>query len=582
MMHPTPSQSETTRSVLDLLNAAKNRFTPGDREAKANALRALHTAEIHDIPSLIQFHEILCFLRAYPDGPDVLRLVEEALARFASRVDLVKATSRPSDLKKLRDTGIVHTTVYYPYPHPMAKWLIERFPGDVELDWEDDAGLDKIRAILPFAVAYAENDALDDERVSLRDWVKAAQGEQEASDLQWLLTALDRSSLPPEVVRHLYNDAELLLGWELRDAAASRTLAKFPAGRIFYHDGPLLRGEVDFWGEVQKPLRELTSVPRKTGEALIHLFRSALSVRHREFHPLLHANPQDVWMASGGRGLRIVLVGVLPEFRLPLEGYYGFLVLKNGVPVGYGGGGPLLDRLESAGNIFESFRQGESVFVFSQVFRAFHQLCGSRYFLVPRYQVGYENDEALKSGAFWFYHKLGFRPEDPDILRLSEEEHGRIKADPSYRSSGETLEKLAQSDLAFSLAPVGGQACRILRPGDVGLLVTQHIAERWGEDRTAAIRTATERVARGLGISGWRKWPVSERMAMERLSPILDMIPDLPRWTRGEKRAVVRIVKTKGAPRESEYVRLLRGHTRLSRALVDLARSAHAPPSRAR
>lgn len=580
--HASSHPSETTGNLLDRLSAVKTRFTHVDREAKVNTLRALQTLEIHHTLSLIQLHEILCFLRAYPDGPEVLRLVEEALAGFAARVDLVKAGSRPSDLKKLRDTGIVHTTAYYPYPYEMAKWLVKHFPKEVELDWEDEAGLEKIRAILPFAVAYAENDALDDERVPLRDWVMTAKGRQKVSDLQWLLAALDRSSLPREVVRHLYNDAELLLGWELRDATASRTLARAPAGQIFYHEAPLLRGEVDFWAEVQKPLRQLAPVPRKTGDALIHLFRSALSVRHREFHPLLHANSQDVWMANGDRGLCTVLVGVLPEFRLPLEGYYGFLVLKNGVPVGYGGGGALLDCLECAGNIFESYRQGESIFVFSQVFRTLYQLYGSRYFLVPRYQVGYENDEALTSGAFWFYHKLGFRPEDPEVLRLSEEEHGRIKADPTYRSSRKILEKLAQSDMAFRLASGDTQACQILRPGDLGLLVTQDISEQWRGDRAAAIRAATEGVARSLSIPGWRRWPRPQRIALERLSSILALIPDLARWTPAEKRAVVRIVKAKGALRESTYVRLLRGHARLGRALVDLthsARSLASPPA---
>ena len=572
-----PQPLETTGNLLDRLSSVKNRFTPMDRKAKVNALRALQNVEIHHVASLIQLHEILCFLRAYPDGPEVLRLVEEALSGFASRVDLIKECGRPSDLKKLQDTGIVHTTVYYPYPYEMAHWLTEHFPKDVELDWEDNAGLDKIRDLLPFAVAYAENDALDDERVSLRDWVKAAKRKQKVSDLRWLLVTLSRSSLPLEVIRFLYNNGELLLGWELRDTTASRTLAKFPTGRFFYHESPLLRGEVDFWSEVQKPLRELTPVSRKTGEALIHLFRLALSVRHREFHPLLHANSQDVWMANVDRGLRIVLVGVLPDFRLPLEGYYGFLALKNGVPVGYGGGGALLDRLECAGNIFESFRQGESIFVFSQVFRTFHQLYGSRVFLVPRYQVGHENDEALASGAFWFYHKLGFRPEDPGVLRLSEEEHGRIKADPFYRSSRRILEKLAQSDMVFRLAPYDPQACQVFQPSNLGLRVSRHIARRWNGDRAAAIRAASERVARCLSTPGWRRWPRAERMALERLAPILVLIPELADWTPAEKLAVVRIVKAKGVSRESDYIRLLRGHARLSRALCDLTRVPGAP-----
>ncbi|MBI4573323.1 MAG: hypothetical protein HY713_08600 [candidate division NC10 bacterium] len=573
-MDPTANQSGSPRDPLELLNSVKNRFTPADREAKIESLRSLRGREIRDVPSLIRLHESLCFLRAYPDAPDVLRLVEEALGGFAARVDLLKSSGRPSELKKLRDTGIVHTTVYYPFPHVIAKWLVAHFPGDVELDWEDDAGIDRIRAMLPFAVAYAENDALDDEGISWRDWVTAAKGKREVSDLLWLLERLDRATLPPEVLRTMYDGAELLLGWELRDPAASRTLAKFPTGRIFYHRGPLLRGQMDFWGAVQKPLPALRPDPPQTAEALIHLFRAALSARSRELHPLLHANPQDVLVADVGRGLRIVLVGVLPEFRLPLEGYYCFLVLKNGVPVSYGGGGPLLDRLEIAGNIFESFRQGESVYIFSQVFRVFHHLCGSQVFLVPRYQVGYENEEALQSGAFWFYHKLGFRPEDPDVLKLSEEEQDKIKADPTYRSSRATLERLAQSDLSFGLAPGGRLAGQVLQPGRLGLLVTQRMEQRFSGDRSTATRTLTRNVVRILGIPGWEGWPTAERSALERLAPLLVLIPDLNRWRAAEKRALLRIIQAKGGRRESEYIRLLREHPRLGRSLCDLAATA--------
>ena len=84
-------------------------------------------------------------------------------------------------------------------------------------------------------------------------------------------------------------------------------------------------------------------------------------------------------------------------------------------------------------------------------------------------------------------------------------------------------------------------------------------------------------MARSLSIPGWRRWPQPQRVALERLPPILALIPELARWTPAEKRAVVRVVKAKAAPRESEYVRLLRGHARLSRALIDLARSAYPP-----
>lgn len=572
-MDPTGTFPEATADLLDLLNSIKARFEPADAGVKVAILRILAGREIPEVTSLILFHEILCFLRAYPDSLEILGWIEKSLEEFPPRVDLVKERGNPSDLKRLRDTGIAHTTVYYSYPYPMAKWLVKHYPDAVEIDWEDADGLDKIRSVLSLLVAYAENDALDDEGLSLRDWIGAARADRMVSGLQWLLETLERSPLPRDIIRHLYEGAELLLGWELREPAASRTLARFPTDRIFCHQGPLLRGQIDFPGEVQKPLSGVIPVPRKTAEGLIHLFNCALAVRNRELYPLLFSTPQDVFVADVGRGLQIILVGVTPEFRLPLEAYYSFLVLKNGVPVSYGGGGPLLDRLEIAGNIFETFRQGESVHIFSQVFRTYRQLCGSRYFLVPRYQVGYENEEALQSGAFWFYHKLGFRPVERRVLALSEEEQRKIKADPAYRSPRKLLERLAQSDMVLTLEGDEGNPPRDLQQGNIGLLVTREIAQRFAGNRPAALRATTRHVSRVLNCSGWRRWPAPQRLAMERLSPILALIPDLDLWASTEKRGLVRIIRAKGAERQAAYIRLLQGHRRLARSLYDLADS---------
>mgnify|MGYP006270346331 CR=1 FL=1 len=38
---------------------------------------------------------------------------------------------------------------------------------------------------------------------------------------------------------------------------------------------------------------------------------------------------------------------------------------------------------------------------------------GADAFTIYPYQLGHENDEALRSGAWWFYQKSGFRPRDP-------------------------------------------------------------------------------------------------------------------------------------------------------------------------
>jgi hypothetical protein len=131
--------------------------------------------------------------------------------------------------------------------------------------------------------------------------------------------------------------------------------------------------------------------------------------------------------------------------------------------------------------------------------------------------------------------------------------------------------------MSFSLTPAGEQACHVVQPGDLGLLVTQHIAQRFNGDRAAAVRAAIRQVTRILGIPGWRRWPAPEQVALQRLSPILALIPDLARWTPAEERSLVRLIRAKGGQRESEYVRLLQAHARLRQALVDLARLAASP-----
>jgi hypothetical protein len=216
------------------------------------------------------------------------------------------------------------------------------------------------------------------------------------------------------------------------------------------------------------------------------------------------------------------------------------------------------------------------VHIFAQVFRTYRQLCVSRYFLVPRYQVGYENEEALQSGAFWFYHKLGFRPVERRILALSEDEHRKIKADPAYRSPRKTLQRLAQSDMVLTLDGDGGSPPRDLQQGNIGLLVTREIGRKFAGNRLAAVQEATRRVSRALGCSGWRRWSAPQRLAMEWLAPILALVPDLERWTSAEKRGLVRIIRAKGGTRQAAYIRLLQGHRRLARSLYALADSVNA------
>src|SRR4029434_9486485 len=119
------------------------------------------------------------------------------------------------------------------------------------------------------------------------------------------------------------------------------------------------RSDVDLVQALGRPL-PLTPAPRPLAEAMIEAARVAMATRQRELHAFSYPNADDVLTVDAGRGFRLVFIGIEPDSRLPLEGYYGFLALKSGVPVSYGGGWELFGTLDFAINIFPSFRQGES------------------------------------------------------------------------------------------------------------------------------------------------------------------------------------------------------------------------------
>ena len=104
---------------------------------------------------------------------------------------------------------------------------------------------------------------------------------------------------------------------------------------------------------------------------MIKALRSALAVRHRSLYPVEHANPAEVLVAECGRGYQLVMVGTLPEHRLPIESDYGALILKNGFAIGYGVGAMMFEQVEIAINIFDAWRGGEAGLERSLFFSAY-------------------------------------------------------------------------------------------------------------------------------------------------------------------------------------------------------------------
>jgi hypothetical protein len=347
---------------------------------------------------------------------------------------------------------------------------------------------------------------------------------------------------------------------------------------IFYHRAPLLkRGDVGLARELDAPPLHVERLSRREGERVLDQGRDAMSVRFRELHGFTYGDPRTVLRADAGRGLEIFVWGVEPARRLPLLAYHAGVFFKNGVALGYHEGLSVFERTEIGLNLFYTFRDGESAWTYARLMRLYKQLLGTHTFSVEPYQLGGSgNYEGIESGAFWFYRKLGFRPVLPEIARLVAAEERRIASRRDYRTSPRQLRRLAAGHVLYETrdAARAGEWDRF-RTRNIGLAVQRRMAREFGGDAQKIRDASAAEVTRALDATR-EKFDEDERRALSNLALPLALIPDLARWADEEKRAVIAIVRAKAGRDELSYLRRLRRHARLRRAIIALGTGSRA------
>jgi hypothetical protein len=267
--------------------------------------------------------------------------------------------------------------------------------------------------------------------------------------------------------------------------------------------------------------------------------------------------------------VELFLVGVVPERRLPLRAAYGGFVVKNAVPIGYIEGLALFERLEIGFNMYYTFREGESAWIYAQVLKMHRDALGVTSFSIDPYQLGFENEEAIDSGAFWFYRKLGFRPTDRDVAAAVAREERRIAERPGYRSSPATLRRLVVHNLLYEAPGTASREWDRFHVRRIGLAVNRRMRDSLGGD-ARRLRALTERSAgRAIGVRP-ASLDESARRAFASMAPALDAIPDLARWPRADRAALTELVRAKAGRDERRCLRLMQRHRRLREAWIRL------------
>jgi hypothetical protein len=575
-------------------------------------LSELSRRDVRRAAELARLHEGVLFLRAYPHSRRVRDAAESILRSVPERVARLEEQGEDLSLfDELELAGVAGTTVATEFSYPVTRWLARNLPG-VEASWDVHEQPDRLGEGLTRFVPLLEEEALADAVVPHLEWLRAAAGPS-GRDVQWLLDRFERLDNSEAERTELFDALGVITSWRLGRSPYSRTLLRKPGPPPFFHTGPLLsRKETDFAGLLAGPPMPVRRLSRGEGERMVDVTRGTTTARYREFYGFTHGDPSTAIAGRPGRGLEIFFFGIRPEARLPLRATHTAIYFVNGVAVGYFEGLSFFERMEVGFNIYYTFREGESAWLYAQVLRLCRQVTGVTCFSIDPYQIGYENKEAIKSGAFWFYRKLGFRPTDPKVAALVEREERRIAERPGYRTSAATLRRIATCNLLYEVGTrdsraaqrpscarrsglrEGGTAASQSRTGlgtrdsslptdsrlpispwdqfhvrKLGLAVNRRMARRFGGEAERIRGASTSSVARKLRVNPSR-WKEGERKSFGSYALVLDLIPDLDRWSPQEKRDLVEVIRAKAGRTEVAYLRRMQRHRRLREALLEL------------
>jgi len=562
----------SSSGALKRLEGLKFTFDRRAARDKHESLRVLEEVTLDTADEISRLHEHLCFMRVYPDDRPVLSSVERMLDGFERREDLLR------ERKELADSGIAGTEMRFPFYWFTLDWIARRWPDRLRIDWtatgKGKALLDRRLSML---MPYCETLGLEEALLSTREWIACLKGpdETDAAFVARRYRALTSEPMPREsIFEEMDLTFRLLPG---ADTPAS-TRNRRKTSRVTFQTRPFVQTRDTFRKDLERPPKAVRNASPREARELIEMARVMMVSRSRDLDCFVHASERDVQVLDYGAGLEFVSYGSAPERRQMIDAAYGFIMLKNGAPIGYVLSASLFGSSEVAFNVSPAFRGAEATPLYARTLSMVRHQFGADTFVVDPYQMGHENLEGLKSGAWWFYYKLGFRPRDPTILRLVDKEVEKIKAHRGYRTSIAKLNRLSSVDMYLHLNESRDDVLGMFARENVGLRIVRYLAQRFGGEREQGLETCSREAAELLGLRSLNKLSPDEAQAWERWSPLVLLLPGVESWPVSARSALARVVRAKGGRRESDFVRLFDRHSRLRRAVLDLAHSAPALP----
>lgn len=454
----------------------RNKYGSENTLRKQELLNSIAIKQINGKSIAQTLYASLLFIQAYPDNVGIYRQAAGLMSSLSVHIQ-----ANENLQYKLYNTGITGTTLCAAFSFEMVKWLRQTRRAEIRFN-SFEATDAQVQAFLSVIMSKAESEIFQDGNAELKSWLKAMRRPVEDM-LDQLIAIFDSSTIRPEVKDELWN--AIAINVEIDFTAACRLPA--PLVKTFYHKA-LIRKAI----KKEKPFAPvLVKLTEAEANQVIDCSRMIL-IRHlREIDPISFTTAKLVSYYHVSRGISIALMEMVPERRHPIDSYMGYTVFKNGQPVAYAGSWILFNSGRIGLNVFPDYRGGENRFIFEQVLKLHAKVYNLKRFTVDPYQIGKDNSDGIKSGAFWVYYHVGFRPMEKLQQQLAEAENIKIGAGNKYRSSTAVLKQLAESRLEWLVqrSAVRFDATDLSR-AYAGIIVKKYKGNRQLAEKNAAKKLA--------------------------------------------------------------------------------------------
>jgi hypothetical protein len=486
--------------LIQELRSISNKISDADLNRKSELLNSLMPQKEFTSKDIINYHDTLLFLLAYPQNKNIYQLTQNAFSVFDHQLFLHLKKYKTKALNELLGSGLSGTYLTSSFGFDLSKHLVQQYKNQISIetiDWECENGIEILKLILP----KCEQDILLLKEESITQWFIELAGEGQ-NVLEFLLCCLEEKFPEPDVCEYFFLKLKVYVKIDFTGKLPSRSAITHTFNPVFYHDKELIR-KINLFDELKIKVKGPLPLDLNTKEQSWRTSQLMLLSLGRETDPLAYGKAEDVEVYDAGRGLSICLNGMRPGKRLPFESYIGYMAYKNGRPIAYGGAWIFGNRARIGLNVFEPYRGGESTWIFAAILRTYSLVFNIQHLLVDPYQIGKDNEEAIESGAFWFYYKLGFKPIQANLKELAGMEFEKMSKSPVYRTSKAVLRKLATSTLGIHLANDAMHE----EPMLIAQFISNRIRTEYGGNRKKAFEEAGKALRKLLNINSRKALP---------------------------------------------------------------------------